>query len=121
MCERLSRDVLAAAAAATVCERLSLPVQVSSELQGEGQFSSSAHYSSCGRSFSCLRSTRHVVDKYAPLVQYVAQAVCQLQGCERNDGSSSSSSSSGASGGDSSSSSSSSSSKISELDHLKLE
>ncbi len=78
--------------------------QVSSELQAEGQFSSSEHYSSCGRSFSCLRSTRHLVDKYAPLVQYVAQAVCQLQGSERND-----------------SSSNNSSSKNSELDHLKLE
>jgi hypothetical protein len=90
----------------------SLLAQASCDLEGEGHFSSSEHYSSCGRSFSCLRSTRHLVDKYAPLVQYVAQAVCQLQGCERND----SSSGSGASGGGSSSGS-----KNSELDHLKLE
>jgi hypothetical protein len=89
-------------------------LQVSNELQEEGHFSSNAHYASCGLSFSCMRSTRHLVDKYAPLLQFVAQAVDHLLKCERVGGG-------GGGGGGSSSSSISSSIKNSDLDHLKAE
>jgi hypothetical protein len=69
--------------------------QVAGDLQAEGEFSSNAHYNNCGLSFSCSRSTQHLVHKYAPLVQYIARAVEQLVSCdEAADGTDSSSSSS---------------------------
>ncbi len=71
------------------------------DLQAEGEFSSNAHYNNCGLSFSCSRSTQHLVHKYAPLVQYIARAVEQLvsfdEAADGTDNSNSSSSSSSSS------------------------
>lgn len=54
---------------------MSLPKQTPFDLQAEGEFSSIAHYVSCGKSFSCLRSTERLVSKYPSLMQFVAHAV----------------------------------------------
>ena len=61
----------------------SLLKQTAFDLQAEGEFSSNAHYTSSGRSFSSLRSNERLVSKYPSLMQFVANAVDRRARLER--------------------------------------